>query len=58
MLADNNHSRSEVTVKAQELLDKEGKGIELSRHWIDSFLSRNCSPIKQKVVKPIEEERF
>lgn len=51
-------TRSEVTEKAQELLDKEGKGVELSRHWIDSFLGRNCSPIQQKVVKPIEEERF
>ena len=57
-LAGHDPLRSEVTVKAQEILDKEGKDIELSRHWIDSFLSRNCSPIKQKVVKPIEEERF
>ena len=57
-LAGHDPSRSEVTVKAQELLDKEGKGVDLRCHWIDSFLSRNCSPIQQKVVNPIEEERF
>ena len=51
-------TRSEVTAKAQEIIDKEGKGVDLSRHWIDSFLGRNCSPVQQKVVKPIEEERF
>ena len=57
-LACHDQSRSEVTVKAQELLDKEGKGVDLSRHWIDSFLSRNCSPIQQNVVKPIDALRL
>ena len=51
-------TRTEVTSKAQELLDRAEKDTTLSRHWIDSFLKTNCSPIQQSTVKPIEEERF
>ena len=51
-------TRTEVTSKAQELLDRDEKDITLSRHWIDSFLKTNCSPIQQSTVKPIEEDLF
>ncbi len=47
-------TRTEVMSKAQKLIDRDEKGVTLNRHWIDSFLKTNCSPIQQSAINRLK----
>ena len=50
--------RSELTNKVQEIIEKRGHNIIISRNWADGFINQNFDKINKTKAGPIEEERI